>query len=217
MYINMKKSKLNLTLSEYKKKINIEIFLLLSTILMRKYHNIIKQNILNKYRGTQLDIETGNGGDIHKWKHFCKIICVEPDHEKIKVLNERISKSEIRNRISILQNIIQNIKLNNTYDVIKYLQIIYQVFLDILIQNVIICILILPILILLINTKIGINNNHVKEIFKKYGFKLLNEYTIDTFPFLDKSQILYTSNIKIIEISIFNLCISPYRSIFFIN
>jgi len=49
--------------------------------------------------------------DLHKWKNFLKIVCVEPDHEKIKVLKECISKSEIRNRISILQNTIQNIEL----------------------------------------------------------------------------------------------------------
>ncbi|ORX79161.1 hypothetical protein BCR32DRAFT_281663 [Anaeromyces robustus] len=47
----------------------------------------------------------------------------------------------------------------------------------------------------------GINSNRVKEIFEKYGFKILNEYTIDTFSFLDESQILYTSNIKVIEFS----------------
>jgi len=46
-------------------------------------------------------------------KIFRKIVCVEPDHEKIKVLKERISKSEIRNRISILQNTIQNVELKN--------------------------------------------------------------------------------------------------------
>ncbi|ORX63263.1 hypothetical protein BCR32DRAFT_287909, partial [Anaeromyces robustus] len=64
---------------------------------MRKYYNRIKQNILNNYRGTLLDI----------------------GHEKKKVLKERVSKSEIRNRISILQNTIENVKLNNTYDVVS--------------------------------------------------------------------------------------------------
>ncbi|ORY21680.1 hypothetical protein LY90DRAFT_632656 [Neocallimastix californiae] len=98
-------------------KVNLEIFTPSSTVLMRKYHNIIKQNILHKYKGNLLDIGTGNGGDLHKWKNFRKIVCVEPDREKIKVMKERISKSEIRNRISILQNIIQNVELNDIYDV----------------------------------------------------------------------------------------------------
>ncbi|KAG4093680.1 hypothetical protein H8356DRAFT_1428661 [Neocallimastix lanati (nom. inval.)] len=39
--------------------------------------------------------------DLHKWKNFLKIVCVEPDHEKIKVLKECISKSEIRNQYRI--------------------------------------------------------------------------------------------------------------------
>ena len=47
----------------------------------------------------------------------------------------------------------------------------------------------------------AINSTRVKEIFVKYGFKLLNEYKIDLFPFLDNSQISYTSNIKVIEFS----------------
>ena len=50
----------------------------------------------------------------------------------------------------------------------------------------------------------AINSIRVKEIFVKYGFKLLNEYNIDLYPFLDKSQILYTSNIKVIEFSNIN-------------
>ncbi|KAG4092110.1 hypothetical protein H8356DRAFT_951151 [Neocallimastix lanati (nom. inval.)] len=91
-------------------KVNLEIFTPSSIVLMRKYHNIIKQNILHKYNGNLLDIGTGNGSDLHKWKNFRKIVCVEPDHEKIKVLKECISKSEICNRISILQNTIQNVE-----------------------------------------------------------------------------------------------------------
>ena len=47
----------------------------------------------------------------------------------------------------------------------------------------------------------AINSIRVKEIFVKYGFKILNEYNVDLFPFLDKSQISYTSNIKVIEFS----------------
>jgi len=41
----------------------------------------------------------------------------------------------------------------------------------------------------------AINSTRVKEIFVKYGFKLLNEYNVDLFPFLDKSQISYTSKL----------------------
>jgi len=82
---------------------------------MRKYHNIIKQNILSNYKGSLLDIGTGNGGDIHKWKNFRKIICIEPDHEKIKSLKERVSKSSIKNRITIIQNDIQKVQFDKCF------------------------------------------------------------------------------------------------------
>ncbi|KAG4082154.1 hypothetical protein H8356DRAFT_1299908 [Neocallimastix lanati (nom. inval.)] len=252
-------------------KVNLEIFTPSSTVLMRKYHNIIKQNILHKYKGNLLDIGTGNGGDLHKWKKFRKIVCVEPDHEKIKVLKERISKSEIRNRISILQNTIQNVELKDIYDVatcffalndftytnisrmlsniskningifclvffdynlftnnidsssITYKQCIQpenNQFIDIIDNSSHIYLLgslryahsecdnIMYINItdsyVINHYECAINSIRVKEIFIKYGFKLLNEYNVDLFPFLDKSQISYTSNIKIIEFSNIN-------------
>jgi len=47
----------------------------------------------------------------------------------------------------------------------------------------------------------AINGNKVKEIFKKYGFSLINEYTINPFPFLANSQNSYTLNLRIIEFS----------------
>ena len=58
-------------------KVNVNLFSEVSNILMKKYHNIVKQNILKNYKGKLLDIGSGNGGDIHKWKHFRKIVCVE--------------------------------------------------------------------------------------------------------------------------------------------
>ncbi|ORX97073.1 hypothetical protein LY90DRAFT_520143 [Neocallimastix californiae] len=249
-------------------KVNLEIFTPSSTVLMRKYHNIIKQNILHKYKGNLLDIGTGNGGDLHKWKNFRKIVCVEPDHEKIKVLKERISKSEIRNRISILQNTIQNVELKDIYDVatcffalndftytnisrmlsniakningifcliffdynlfsddidsssITYKQCIQteiNQFKDIIDRTSYIYLLsslryahsecdnIMYINItdsyVINHYECAINSIRVKEIFVKYGYKILNEYNVDLFPFLDKSQISYTSNIKVIEFS----------------
>ena len=81
-------------------KINIEIFSPDSNTLMRKYHNRIKHNIFNEYKGNLLDIGSGNGGDIHKWKYFRKIACVEPDNVKLKNLNERIKKNQILKIVS---------------------------------------------------------------------------------------------------------------------
>ena len=98
-------------------KINIDIFNPKSNILMKKYHNIIKNNILKNFKGNLLDIGTGNGRDIHKWTHFNKIVCVEPDYKKIEILNERISKSFIKNRIKIIENKIQDVKLDEKFDI----------------------------------------------------------------------------------------------------
>ncbi|ORX53812.1 hypothetical protein BCR36DRAFT_410967 [Piromyces finnis] len=98
-------------------KINIDIFSPKSNVFMRKYHNIIKQTILSEFRGTLLDNGTDNGGDIHKWNHFRKIICVEPSPEKLKNLNKRISNSEIKNRIKIIPNNIQETTLNDHFDI----------------------------------------------------------------------------------------------------
>ena len=81
-------------------KINIKKFSPDSNILMRNYNNRIKQNILNEYKGNLLDIGSGNSGDIHKWKHFRKIACVEPDNVKLKNLNERIKKNQILKIVS---------------------------------------------------------------------------------------------------------------------
>ena len=106
----------NVVLASFQ-KVNLDVFSQTSNVLMRKYHNIIKQNILNKYTGNLIDIGSGNGGDLHKWKHFRRITCVEPDYEKIKNLKERVSKSDIKNRISIIQNNIQNVSIKEKYNI----------------------------------------------------------------------------------------------------
>lgn len=100
-------------------KINIELFSPSSNLLMRNYHNIIKQNILNQYKGNLLDIGSGNGGDLHKWKNYKRVVCVEPDLEKIKNFKERIKTSEIKDRIIIYQNNIQNIDIGETFDIAR--------------------------------------------------------------------------------------------------
>ncbi|ORX81614.1 hypothetical protein BCR32DRAFT_279613 [Anaeromyces robustus] len=46
--------------------------------------------------------------------------------------------------------------------------------------------------------KCEINSKHVKEIFEKYGFKVLNEYIVDSFPFLEKSQV-HVCNTRILS------------------
>ncbi|KAG4107884.1 hypothetical protein H8356DRAFT_1268095 [Neocallimastix lanati (nom. inval.)] len=73
--------------------------------------NTFNSILIASYQKVNLQIFTPSSTVIFtSGKIFRKIVCVEPDHEKIKVLKERISKSEIRNRISILQNTIQNLR-----------------------------------------------------------------------------------------------------------
>lgn len=59
--------------------------------LLFKYHNRIKRQLFDSVNGTLLDIGSGIGGDISKWKNFSKVVAVEPDAEKIPELKRRIS------------------------------------------------------------------------------------------------------------------------------
>ncbi|KAL6636187.1 hypothetical protein U3516DRAFT_732348 [Neocallimastix sp. 'constans'] len=76
------------------------------TILKLPFKNT-KQNILNEYKGNLLDIGSGNGGDIHKWKHFRKI-------------------AYITNRITIYPNTIQNIKLKDTFNIVTDIEMLFM-------------------------------------------------------------------------------------------
>lgn len=75
--------------------------------LMRRYHNRIKRDLfLKKYEGkTLLDIGSGRGGDVEKWKYagFAKIIAVEPNPEHIAELRQRIKMAGIEEKVYILQ------------------------------------------------------------------------------------------------------------------
>ena len=73
--------------------------------LMRKYHNIIKRDLLNdsKIRDKSLliDVGSGKGGDLTKFGKFSKVLMIEPDEENIQDLAIR---SERYNNISILKS-----------------------------------------------------------------------------------------------------------------
>jgi hypothetical protein len=56
--------------------------------LMRKYHNHIKRKML-KSGSVLLDIGTGQGADLMKWKRMKKIYCVEPDENMRELFTER--------------------------------------------------------------------------------------------------------------------------------
>lgn len=63
-------------------------------IMMRRYHNYLKGQMLNKYteQGTNIiDIGSGRGGDLSKWREngINKVFCIEPNKDNSKILIER--------------------------------------------------------------------------------------------------------------------------------
>ncbi len=72
--------------------------------LLRKYHNRIKKKLFNSVDGKYLlDIGSGKGGDINKWRKFDKIVAVEPNSEHIEELKRRLKSAGIENKVFILQ------------------------------------------------------------------------------------------------------------------
>ena len=66
-----------------------------NVLMLRSYHNRVKEKLLNMGSGVLLDIGSGRGGDIHKWKKYRKIICIEPNLENIKELKNRLYPSTL--------------------------------------------------------------------------------------------------------------------------
>ena len=77
------------------------------TILMRKYHNRIKRMLLtdNNNKKTLLDIGSGKGGDVSKWRQggFSKIVAVEPNSQYITELRRRLKNENMGDNVRIIQ------------------------------------------------------------------------------------------------------------------
>ena len=83
------------------------------TVLMRRYHNRIKRTMFNtcfsqtsNNRGkTLLDIGSGRGGDVEKWKHggFTKIVAVEPDADNKVELERRIDAAGMSDMVRVVK------------------------------------------------------------------------------------------------------------------
>lgn len=71
--------------------------------LMRKYHNRIKKDLYRSTRGRfLLDIGSGQGGDVNKWRRFEKIIAVEPNEENLVELQRRVQLEGMQDRVRIV-------------------------------------------------------------------------------------------------------------------
>jgi hypothetical protein len=64
--------------------------------IYRKYHNQIKRNLFNTYKGDSLfDIGSGKGGDLGKMKKFKTINLLEPNKEYLEELNRRMKSHDL--------------------------------------------------------------------------------------------------------------------------
>lgn len=80
-------------------------------VLMRRYHNATKRKLLKKVcaKGCSiLDVGSGQGGDISKWKNAKKVYCIEPDTDAITELKERLSNADMK--VKIIQCTLSNAK-----------------------------------------------------------------------------------------------------------
>ena len=77
--------------------------------LLRAYHNRIKKFLFNDpnqnptpTNPTLLDIGSGRGGDVAKWRNYSRIVAVEPNAEHIQELERRIAIHGMQNRVRIV-------------------------------------------------------------------------------------------------------------------
>lgn len=71
--------------------------------LMRVYHNKIKKLLFNNSDGkTLLDIGSGRGGDVAKWKKYSKIVAVEPNADHIVELRRRIEINNMTDKVKVV-------------------------------------------------------------------------------------------------------------------
>jgi len=74
--------------------------------LLRRYHNRIKEHLYNKDNNTGLtllDIGSGRGGDVAKWKRrYSKIVAIEPNPEHIIELKRRIELHGMTDKVRIV-------------------------------------------------------------------------------------------------------------------
>lgn len=72
--------------------------------LLRAYHNRIKRNLYSdtEQNYTLLDIGSGRGGDVSKWKNFSKVVAVEPNSDHIVELKRRIKINNMEDKVRIV-------------------------------------------------------------------------------------------------------------------
>jgi hypothetical protein len=74
--------------------------------LMRKYHNVIKTKLYNETSGDNLlDLGSGRGADVFKWRNYQKIVAVEPNIVHISEMVDRIRDIYKINQVPLITSI----------------------------------------------------------------------------------------------------------------
>ena len=74
------------------------------TVLMRKFHNRLKRDLLNDVpkNSILIDIGSGKGGDITKWKKFSKVLAIEPNRNNVHEFEKRLKNYDLEDKVEIL-------------------------------------------------------------------------------------------------------------------
>jgi hypothetical protein len=86
---------------------------------MRVYHNVCKSIIVETLVGNLLDVGSGNGGDIHKWKHnprLTSVHCIEPNPVHRAELDRRLKQVGYSKAV-VFDSSIQTYSGESRYDV----------------------------------------------------------------------------------------------------
>ena len=92
------------------------LFTGIECFLMRKYHNKQKAIMLSDSHMNNaviMDIGTGQGGDINKWRTAKTIYCIEPDKNALKELRKRIEQNKPKFEVYIIECLLCKLELNN--------------------------------------------------------------------------------------------------------
>jgi len=84
--------------------------------LMRKYHNKQKTLMLSNSHinnAVIMDIGTGQGGDLNKWRTAKEVYCIEPDENSLKELRNRINQNKPKFKVHIIKCLLCKLELNN--------------------------------------------------------------------------------------------------------
>ena len=93
---------------EHKSILNRDGILGYNSQLLRFSHNCIKRDILKTLNGPLLDIGSGKGGDIRKWKHINKIYAIEPNKTRYSEMIRRAGKTS---NIKFINKLAQNLHI----------------------------------------------------------------------------------------------------------